>query len=73
MTHSFKRLLSAISYEEEQARAERLLDEIYLNLFMKHLRQKQQKDRLRLLIDEALDRKDRLAFLAYTEVLREIK
>lgn len=71
MKHSFKRLLSAIHNDEEQARAEGLLDEIYMNLFMNHLRRKHQQARLRLLIDDALDRKDRQAFLKYTTILQE--
>ncbi len=72
MMDSFKRLLNAICDEEEQMRAERLLDEIYVNLLMNHLRRKQQKDRLLLLIDDALDQKNQHAFLEYTTILQKL-
>lgn len=73
MLYAFKRLLSAIHDDEQEQYAEQLLDKVYMQLFMNHLLRKQQKDRVLLLIDDALDRKDQPAFLTYTTMLKEIE
>lgn len=67
--YSFTELLKALNRNKEDAHAGRLLNEIYMDLFLKRLHREQTKKRLLLYIDDALDRRDEYAFRHYTEQL----
>ncbi len=71
--YSYTEFLKAVGKNSSSLQAEKLLNEIYLDLFLKHIHRKQTKDRLVGLIDLALDRKDESAFLMYAERLIKLE
>lgn len=49
--------------------AEKLLNDIYMDMFLKSIHREQTRDRIVELIDEALDKRDEKSFKQYTEQL----
>jgi len=71
--YSYAEFLKAVGKNSSSLQAEKLLNEIYLDLFLKHLHREQTKNRLVALIDLALDCRDESAFLLYSERLVKIE
>ena len=71
--YSYAEFLKAVGKNSSSLQAEKLLNDIYLDLFLKHLHREQTKNRLGVLIDAALDCRDESAFLLYSERLVKIE
>lgn len=71
--YSYADFMKAMAQTKKITEAEKLLNEIYLDLFLKHVHRSQQEERLMTLIDQALDNKDREAFNTYTAQLNSLK
>ncbi|HJF32375.1 MAG TPA: IDEAL domain-containing protein [Sporosarcina psychrophila] len=71
--YSYAEFLKAVGKNSSSLQAEKLLNEIYLDLFLKHIHREQTKKRLIDLIDLALDCKDESAFLMYSERLAKLE
>lgn len=70
--YSYAEFLKAVGKNSSSLQAEKLLNEIYMDLFLKHIHREQTKKRLVQLIDDALDRRDEEAFRLYTESLAKL-
>lgn len=70
---SYTDFLKAVGQYPKVREEEKLLNEIYLDLFLNRLQRLHRIDQLEVLIDEALDQHDAQAFYAYTAELGEIK
>lgn len=64
--YSYTDFLRAINQTSQHNDAEKLLNEIYLDLFLQRLQREQRLDTLRNAIDEALQRRDERAFKEHT-------
>ncbi|KAA0944329.1 IDEAL domain-containing protein [Sporosarcina sp. ANT_H38] len=71
--YSYAEFLKAVGKNSSSLQAEKLLNEIYLDLFLKHLHREQTKSRIMRLIDVALDCRDESAFLMYSERLGKLE
>ncbi|TQR19981.1 IDEAL domain-containing protein [Psychrobacillus vulpis] len=71
--YSYADFLRAMGHTGKESSAEKLLNEIYLDMFLNIIHREQSSLRLLELIDEALDKKDRAAFLKYTEALHQLQ
>lgn len=70
---SYTDFLKAVGQYPKVREEEKLLNEIYLDLFLNRLQRLHRINQLEELIDEALDQHDEQAFYAYTAELTEIK
>ena len=71
--YSYAEFLKAVGRNSTSLQAEKLLNEIYMDLFLNHIHREQTKNRLIEIIDLALDRRDEEAFLLYTERLLKLE
>ena len=71
--YSYADFMKAMAQTKKITEAEKLLNDIYLDLFLKHVHRSQQEAQLMALIDEALDNNDRKAFAMYATQLQELK
>jgi uncharacterized protein YpiB (UPF0302 family) len=71
--YSYADFMKAMAQTKKITEAEKLLNDIYLDLFLKHVHRSQQEAQLMTLIDEALDNEDREAFTTYTNQLNLLK
>ena len=71
--YSYADFMKAMAQTKKTTEAEKLLNDIYLDLFLKHVHRSQQEEQLMALIDEALDNNDRNAFVKYSEQLKALK
>lgn len=71
--YSYTDFMKAMGQTGKESSAEKLLNEIYLDMFLNVVHREQRSYRLMDLIDEALDRKDRKAFNEYTNALLQLK
>ncbi|MER2172408.1 MAG: IDEAL domain-containing protein [Psychrobacillus psychrodurans] len=71
--YSYTDFMKAMGQTGKESSAEKLLNEIYLDMFLNVVHREQRSYRLMELIDEALDRKDRKAFNEYTNALLQLK
>ncbi|MFC3210413.1 MULTISPECIES: IDEAL domain-containing protein [Planomicrobium] len=71
--YSYADFMKAMAQTKKISEAEKLLNEIYLDLFLKHVHRSQQEEQLMNLIDEALDTNDRNAFNRYSQQLQALK
>lgn len=71
--YSYADFMKAMAQTKKATEAEKLLNDIYLDLFLKHVHRSQQEEQLMSLIDEALDNNDREAFNTYSEQLKTLK
>lgn len=69
--YSYAEFLKAVGRNSSSIQAERLLNEIYMDLFLNRIHREQTKERLTLLIDHALDSRDEDAFLKLSKQLLE--
>lgn len=71
--YSYAEFLKAVGRNSTSLQAEKLLNEIYMDLFLNHIHREQTKNRLIEIIDLALDRRDEEAFQSYTERLLKLE
>lgn len=71
--YSYADFLKAMGRNQTVSQAEKLLNEIYMDLFLNHVHREQRKERLLTLIDGALDVKDERSFVEYTTELRQLQ
>jgi len=71
--YSYADFMKAMAQTKKVSEAEKLLNEIYLDLFLKHVHRSQQEEQLMKLIDDALDSNDRDAFYEYSQQLQALK
>ena len=71
--YSYAEFLKAVGKNSSSLQAEKLLNEIYLDLFLKHIHREQTKSRFMGLIDLALDCRDESAFLMYSRRLGKLE
>ncbi|WP_301107358.1 IDEAL domain-containing protein [Sporosarcina sp.] len=71
--NSYAEFLKAVGNNSTSLQAEKLLNEIYWDLFLQHIHWEQTQTRIMKLIDDALDRRDEEAFDMYTQQLDEFK
>lgn len=71
--YSYADFMKAMAQTKKVSEAEKLLNEIYLDLFLKHVHRSQQEEQLMKLIDDALDSNDRNAFYEYSRQLQALK
>ena len=67
--YSYTEFMRSIGRNTTSAHAEKLLSEIYMDLFLKRLHREQIRERLNGLVDQSLDNRDESAFLAYSNEL----
>lgn len=70
--YSYVEFMKAVGKNSTSIQAERMLNEIYMDLFLSRIHRDQIKDRLLNLIDQALDKKDEQKFLKYSQQLNKI-
>ncbi|ARK21015.1 IDEAL domain-containing protein [Sporosarcina sp. P26b] len=70
--NSYAEFLKAVGNNSTSLQAEKLLNEIYWDLFLQHIHWEQTQARIMTLIDEALDQNDKDAFDLYTQQLLDI-
>ncbi|GEN82774.1 hypothetical protein SLU01_10860 [Sporosarcina luteola] len=71
--YSYAEFLKAVGKNSSSLQAERLLNDIYMDLFLSHIHREQTKRRLLKLIDLALDQKDESAFNRLTDELMKME
>jgi uncharacterized protein YpiB (UPF0302 family) len=71
--YSYADFLRAMGQTGKESSAEKLLNEIYLDMFLNIIHREQSSYRLLKLIDEALDQKDQAAFMKYTDALHQLQ
>ena len=71
--YSYADFMKAMAQTKKITEAEKLLNDIYLDLFLKHVHREQQETQLLALIDEALDNNDQKAFARYAAQLQTLK
>lgn len=71
--YSYAEFLKAVGKNGSSLQAEKLLNEIYMDLFLNHIHREQTKARLMDLIDNALDCRNEEAFQTYTERLLKLE
>lgn len=67
--YSYTDFLKAVGQTKKVDEAEKLLNEIYLDLFLNHIQRVHREEQLMVLIDRALDDKDEKAFHLYANEL----
>lgn len=72
-SYSYAEFMKAVGRNSSSIHAEKLLNEIYMDLFLKRIHREQVRKRLMQLIDEALDYEDEGKFLSYSEQLIKIE
>lgn len=70
--YSYADFLRAMGQPGKESSAEKLLNEIYLDMFLNIIHREQSSKRLLEQIDEALDQKDEKAFTQYTNALQQL-
>lgn len=70
--YSYVEFMKAVGRNSTSIQAERMLNEIYMDLFLSRIHRDQIKERLLKLIDESLDNKDEEEFLYYSKQLNKI-
>ncbi|ALC84501.1 MULTISPECIES: IDEAL domain-containing protein [Bacillaceae] len=71
--YSYADFLKAMGQTGKESSAEKLLNEIYLDMFLNIIHREQSSYRLLQLIDDALDQKDKHAFIEYTNALQQLQ
>ncbi|KOS66692.1 IDEAL domain protein [Lysinibacillus contaminans] len=67
--YSYTDFLKAVGQSKKVNEAEKLLNEIYLDLFLNRIQRTYREEQLVVLIDQALDEKDECAFHLYASEL----
>lgn len=71
--YSYAEFLKAVGKNSSSLQAERLLNDIYMDLFLNHIHREQTKSRLLELIDLALDENDEQSFKRLTDELLKVE
>lgn len=71
--YSYAEFLKAVGKNSSSLQAEKLLNDIYMDLFLNHIHRQQTMERLMELIDLSLDCRDEQAFFLYSESLRKLE
>ena len=71
--YSYTDFLKAVGQQTSENQAEKLLNEIYLDLFISGIQRLYRIEQLQLLIDASLDQKNEQAFIEYTTELKELE
>ena len=71
--YSYTDFLKAVGQHASENQAEKLLNEIYLDLFINGIQRLYRIEQLQLLIDASLDQKNEQAFIEYTNELKELE
>ncbi len=71
--YSYTDFLKAVGQSKKVDEAEKLLNEIYLDLFLNRIQRMHRQEQLMLLIDRALDEKDENAFYQYASELTSLQ
>lgn len=71
--YSYTDFLKAVGQSKRVNSAEKLLSEIYLDLFLNRLQRIQREQQLVELIDATLDQRDKEAFYLFTGELKELQ
>ena len=67
--YSYTEFMKSVGRNTSTAQAEKLLNEIYMDLFLKRLHRKQIRERLYELVNQSLDNRDENSFLKYSKEL----
>ena len=67
--YSYSEFMKSVGRNTSTAQAEKLLNEIYMDLFLKRLHRKQIRERLYELVNQSLDNHDENSFLKYSKEL----
>ncbi len=70
--YSYTDFLKAVGQSKKVDEAEKLLNEIYLDLFLNRIQRMHRQEQLMVLIDRALDEKDENAFYQYASELTSL-
>ncbi|MEG0386170.1 IDEAL domain-containing protein [Solibacillus cecembensis] len=70
--YSYTDFLKAVGQQPNSDQAEKLLNEIYLDLFLNRLQRMHRIEQLKALIDTSLDQKNEQKFINYTMELKEL-
>ncbi len=70
--YSYTDFLKAVGHSKKVDEAEKLLNEIYLDLFLNRIQRMHREEKLMVLIDRALDEKDETAFHLYATELEAL-
>ncbi|ANU25942.1 IDEAL domain-containing protein [Planococcus versutus] len=70
--YSYADFMKAMAQTKKITEAEKMLNDIYLDLFLKHVHRSQQQEQLMALIDKALDSHDQKAFTVYAAQLQSL-
>lgn len=71
--YSYAEFMKAVGRNSSTVQAEKLLNEIYMDLFLNRIHREQVKGRLINLIDQSLDNRDEFAFHEYTKQLEKFE
>lgn len=67
--YSYAEFMKVVGRNSSSIQAEKLLNEIYMDLFLNRIHREQVRKRLIELVDDALDAQDKEKFLTYSEQL----
>ena len=67
--YSYTEFMKSVGRNTSTAQAEKLLNEIYMDLFLKRLHREQIRGRLYELVNQSLDNRDENSFLKYSKEL----
>ncbi|OEC02876.1 hypothetical protein GY31_07495 [Lysinibacillus sphaericus] len=70
--YSYTDFLKAVGQSKKVDEAEKLLNEIYLDLFLNHIQRMHREEQLMVLIDRTLDERDEKAFHLYAAELEAL-
>ncbi|WP_249660245.1 IDEAL domain-containing protein [Lysinibacillus fusiformis] len=71
--YSYTDFLKAVGQSKKVDEAEKLLNEIYLDLFLNRIQRMHRQEQLIVLIDRALDENDENAFYQYATELNSLQ
>lgn len=71
--YSYAEFLKAVGKNSSSMQAEKMLNDIYIDLFLNHIHREQTRTRLLEEIDMALDRNDKPTFMHLTNMLRQLE
>ncbi|MBK3494860.1 IDEAL domain-containing protein [Viridibacillus sp. YIM B01967] len=71
--YSYTDFLKALGRTDNTSNAEKLLDTIYLDLFLNHVHRAQIEEHLLTCIDLALDERNEDAFYKYAQALQQLQ
>ena len=71
--YSYVEFMKSVGRNSSTIQAEKMLSEIYMDLFLNRIHRKQTQERLMKLINQSLDNKDKLAFLKYSKQLAKFE